>query len=84
MNINDFLKKYKISCNKLAQKLDMHPNHIWMVANGKRNASLELAMKIEAISNGEVTVAEIRPPSTKRRCPCCGKVLALNAKINDA
>ena len=79
MDIKEYLKHHKMSCAKFAQKLDIHPNHIWMVANQKRGASYELAVRIEEMTNGEITRQEVRPDkSPRQRCPCCGKLSSID------
>ena len=82
MTLKEFLTKYKISTAKFAQRLNMHPNHIWMVANNRRTASLETALKIEELTNGEVTAAEVRANRNIRiKCPCCSRLLPLGTKL---
>ncbi|WP_278441031.1 YdaS family helix-turn-helix protein [Pseudomonas oryzihabitans] len=35
--------------------------HLWQLAGGHRNASAELAERLQEASNGEITIAGLRP-----------------------
>ena len=45
----------------LAEALGVRQEHISMVKRGKRRLTVQHAMRIEELTNGEVTRAELRP-----------------------
>lgn len=56
MKIVNYLKKYSIPQETFAVSIEVSQGMVSHIINGKTNITLELAMKIERATGGEVTV----------------------------
>lgn len=45
----------------VAEKAGTSVGHLWQLAGGHRNASAELAVRLQEASEGEITIAGLRP-----------------------
>lgn len=70
MKIKEYLDKYKYDLQYVADSVGVTKQYIWMISSGKANPSVSLAHQIEAWSNGNVKVHEIRR-CTKTCAPGC-------------
>lgn len=62
MKLKHYFEKHpEISQKQLAQQLGVTPEFVSMLAAGKRNGSIEKCILIEELTNGEVTVEDLRP-----------------------
>jgi len=60
MTLRDYMHFNKISCTQLAKVLGIHHVYLSAIKNGKRKPGYELAMKIEVLTGGQVTLKELR------------------------
>ena len=62
MKLKHYFEKHpEISQKQLAQQLGVTPEFVSMLAAGKRAGSIEKCILIEELTNGEVTVEDLRP-----------------------
>lgn len=62
MKLKHYFEKHpEISQKQLAQQLGVTPEFVSMLAAGKRTGSIEKCILIEEITNGEVTIEDLRP-----------------------
>lgn len=61
MKLNQYLSARRGEAGRLAKAIGCTTVFVRNVANGHRNVSDTLALAIERETNGEVTVAELRP-----------------------
>jgi DNA-binding transcriptional regulator YdaS (Cro superfamily) len=61
MQLKDFVKMKRGEQRRLANLLGISPTWMNLLVSGKRDCSPELALGIEAATNGQVTRAELRP-----------------------
>lgn len=62
MKLKHYFEKHpEISQKQLAQQLGVTPEFVSMLAAGKRTGSIEKCILIEELTNGEVTVEDMRP-----------------------
>lgn len=54
----------EISQKQLAEKLGVTPEFVSMLVAGKRTGSIEKCILIEELTNGEVTVEDLRPQNS--------------------
>lgn len=59
MNLKDYLKKKGLKQYFVAAQLGITPAHFHRILNGIGCPSLEIAVKIELLTNGEVTPKEL-------------------------
>lgn len=59
MHIKDYLKKYQLSEEEFAYKCKVCIGTIDSIANLRRTASRNTALKISKVSNGEITPQEL-------------------------
>jgi plasmid maintenance system antidote protein VapI len=57
MTLQDWLDKHEVSQTGFAEALDVRPSTINDLCNGRRRPSLELAVKIERATFGQVPPA---------------------------
>ena len=57
--MKDYLFRNNLSVKQLAADLEISPSYLYQLIRGERKPSLELAQKIEAITDGEVTVGRL-------------------------
>lgn len=55
MNIKDYMNKKEISVAVMTELLDISAAHLRMLMSGSSAPSRKLALKIEKISNGEIS-----------------------------
>jgi len=60
MSLKEWLEKEGMQTSKFAYKIGVTPSHMLMIKNGKIKPGLLLAKMIESITNGKVTVKEMR------------------------
>lgn len=62
MKLKHYFEKHpEISQKALAEKIGVSPEFVSMLAAGKRTGSIEKCILIEELTNGEVTVEDLRP-----------------------
>ncbi len=62
MKLKHYFEKHpEISQKQLAQQLGVTPEFVSMLAAGKRTGSIEKCILIEELTNGEVTIEDLRP-----------------------
>ena len=49
--LKEYRKKYKYSCQDMANKLQISKSFYWQIENNKRNLSYKMALKISKIFN---------------------------------
>lgn len=54
MKLKDFRKLKHWTLEQLAKQLEISIPHVWMLENGERKPSIELAAKIKQLSHGDV------------------------------
>ncbi|MCB1109833.1 MAG: helix-turn-helix transcriptional regulator [Chlamydiia bacterium] len=57
--MKDYLFRNNLSVKQLASDLEISPSYLYQLIRGERKPSLELAQKIESITDGEVTVGRL-------------------------
>lgn len=62
MKIKYALKEMGITQKTLANMVSVHPVYLNSVINGRRNASVKLALRIEQATGGAVTLRELLFP----------------------
>jgi transcriptional regulator with XRE-family HTH domain len=62
MNLDEYLFRTKQSKTSFAQKLGISRGHLQHILNGSRRPSVSLAKKIEEITEGKVSKAEVLFP----------------------
>lgn len=60
MTLREYMIANKITCAAMANDLNVHPMYLNSIKCGKRKPSVQLAIQIELISGGEVTVNDLR------------------------
>jgi DNA-binding XRE family transcriptional regulator len=61
MTLREYLFKNRMTATEMAKKLGVHRNHLTLIKNEKILPGYELAVKIELMTGGEVSVKELRP-----------------------
>lgn len=51
MNLKEYLDEKRITYREFAEKLGIHPQSLQNIACGKKKPSLDLALKIEALTD---------------------------------
>lgn len=65
MKLKHYFEKHpEISQKQLAQQLGVTPEFVSMLAAGKRTGSIEKCILIEELTNGEVTIEDLRPKNS--------------------
>lgn len=74
MNLKEYLDEKRLTYREFAEKLKIHPQSLQSIAYGKKRPSLELAVKIEELTEGELTPKKLldyynkaEASSTKRK-----------------
>ena len=62
MTLTDYLSKSALSATEFAGLIGCEPSTITRLCRGERGPSLELALKIEAATNGSVTPKDFISP----------------------
>lgn len=70
MNLKQYLDKKRLTYREFAEQLEIQPQSLQSIAYGRRKPSLDLAVKIEELSNGELTPKDLldyfnNPPKKK-------------------
>ena len=60
MSIREYLFKHRIPATVMAEKLGVNANYFRVLSRGEQKPGYELAMKIELLTGGEVTIKEMR------------------------
>ena len=60
MTLRDYLHANRLTAKSMAIKLGVHPNYLRMVKNGKYRPGLDLCLRIEILTDGNVTAQELR------------------------
>lgn len=66
MDIREFLFMNRMTVSEFAQKLDVCPNHITAIKNGRYRAGKKLARDIEKFSDGHIKAEELRKPLAQK------------------
>lgn len=65
MKLKHYFEKHpEISQKHLAEQLGVTPEFVSMLVTGKRTGSIEKCILIEELTNGEVTVEDLRPQNS--------------------
>jgi transcriptional regulator with XRE-family HTH domain len=83
MKLKDWIKAHGMSVPIMSRVLAVSENYLYRISSGAINPSYPLAKLIEAYTNGDVTVDELRP-CDKLRCPTCGLVPKDQTILNNA
>lgn len=67
MQLREYLDKIKATYQDMADKLGIHPQSLKNIACGRRSPGLKLSLKIEELTNGEVTPRELAEPFEKKQ-----------------
>lgn len=67
MKLKDYLNKYRISVEEFAYRSDLSATTLWFYFSGKRRPTQRNAEKIERLSDGLVTVFELRGEDARRQ-----------------
>lgn len=76
MQLNEYLKKERVSVPKFAKRLGVHHNTVYLWLKRERDPSRENAIAVRDATKGEVTLDEmlhIKEP--RKKCPACGRKL---------
>ena len=70
MNLKRYLDEKRLTYREFAEKLGIRTQYVQSIAYGKQKPSLDLAVKIEEITNGELTAKDLlhyfnNPPKDK-------------------
>lgn len=62
MTLREYFNKHKatIKQNEVAKALNIHPSTIHCYITGKRNIPIAMCKKFVALTNGEVTISDMR------------------------
>jgi len=56
MNLNEYLKYYGLSAATFAKQYGLPYTSVWRIITGKNTPSLRLALEIERVTKGQVTL----------------------------
>lgn len=59
MNLREYLDEKRITYREFAEKLGIHLQSLKSIVYGVRRPSLEIAVKIEELTNGQVTPKDL-------------------------
>lgn len=70
MDVKKYLDEKRLTYREFAEKLGIRIQYLQSIAYGKRKPSLDLAVKIEELTNGELTPKDLlhyfnNPPTKK-------------------
>lgn len=71
MKLGEYLKRERISNIQFATLINVHPQSIRMYIHGTREPSHKIARIITDITNGEVTLEDLKSDKPKHYCPIC-------------
>jgi DNA-binding transcriptional regulator YdaS (Cro superfamily) len=60
MELRDYMHFHRVTCMAMSKDLGIHYMYLSAIKNGKRKAGFELAMKIEKLTGGKVTMKDLR------------------------
>lgn len=60
MNLREYLFKNKMTASEMARKLGINANYFRLIKNKRMRPGYELALKMELLTGGEVTISELR------------------------
>ena len=66
MSIRDYLHNNFIRVKSFAEKLDVCPDHISAIKNGRYHPSKKLAKAIEKVSGGQIKASDLRKDVVKK------------------
>ena len=61
MNLDKYIWQYRLKKNQVAKDLDITPNYIAGLCQGKYTPSIKLAIRIIEYSQGEIGIHELYP-----------------------
>lgn len=67
MELFEYIWKSKLSANKLARQLDCNANTLGNIKCGRSSAGLLMALKLEKLSEGQITLADLLSPEDKEK-----------------
>lgn len=72
MNLKEYLEEHRLTYREFAEKLGIRLQSLQGVVYGTRKPSLDLAVKIEELTGGEITPKDLlaffnNPPVSKRK-----------------
>ncbi len=76
MKLREYLDKEHMSVSAFATLISVHKNFVFMILNGQRRPSIDVARHIQFVTKGEVTVDDVIPlKPICEFCHACGKKL---------
>ena len=67
MKLAEYLRKNNITHGEFACMVGVQRPHITHILNGRKNPSIELAVRIEDATNGKVTLKDLMNPEAPSR-----------------
>jgi len=67
MRLEEYLKKYKITCKSFGAKVGVSDAQVTRIINKKRNPSPHLMKRIQEETNGEVSFEDLFNPEAPSR-----------------
>ncbi|MCE2982758.1 MAG: helix-turn-helix domain-containing protein [Parachlamydia sp.] len=59
MDLKEYLEEHRLTYREFAESLEIHLFSLKNIVYGKRRPSIQLATKIELLTNGKVTVEDL-------------------------
>lgn len=84
MNIKEFLERKKINNRDFSRLTGLSYSYVIQLINGDRMPSYEVCLRLIALTGGELTMADLRPPKPpSARIPCkyCGHMMSAKKSI---
>lgn len=69
MTLREFLEEKRITYREFAEQLNIHLQSLKNIAYGKKKPSLELAIRIEELTEGRVTPKDLLNSFTEKNAP---------------
>ena len=67
MHLKEYLSKYRISVEEFAVRSTLSASSLWHYFSGRRRPTQKTAERIEKISDGLVTVKELRGSDARKK-----------------
>lgn len=65
----------------MARIVGISPGYFWLVTKGQRGMSLDVARKLNEVTEGKCDLDEFFPVREPKICPCCNRRLPRNYKV---
>jgi len=60
MNLRDYLPFNRKTVREFARELEIHPNYLSLIKTGKLQPGIDLCIRIEMLTDGQVTVQDLK------------------------